>query len=45
MSSGKKSMRPAQARRDVLASLRMASMEEIARASLPAGTLGGSCTM
>ncbi|KAJ5676049.1 hypothetical protein N7462_008946 [Penicillium macrosclerotiorum] len=36
MPNGKKVRAPAQPRRDVLASLRMASMEEIARASLPA---------
>lgn len=37
-SNGKKATMPVGPRRDVLASLRMASMEEIARASLPAGT-------
>ncbi|KAJ5390912.1 uncharacterized protein N7496_001980 [Penicillium cataractarum] len=36
MPNGKKGTTPARPRRDVLASLRMASMEEIARASLPA---------
>ncbi|KAJ5493438.1 hypothetical protein N7539_002184 [Penicillium diatomitis] len=36
MSSGKKGTTPVQPRRDVLASLRMASMEDISRASLPA---------
>jgi recyclin-1 len=37
MPNGKKGQPPAKPRRDVIASLRMASMEEIAKASLPAG--------
>lgn len=40
MPNGKKGSTPARPpRRDVLASLRMASMEDIARGSLPAGAL------